>query len=67
MSNPVNLDNPKRIILIEILGKVTGISVLESDQIFSSVFEMKERAMIDRCKPYLLPMASLLSLQSLNK
>lgn len=47
VSNPVNLDNPKWIILIEILGKVTGISVLELDQIFNSVFEMKDRAMVD--------------------
>jgi tRNA acetyltransferase TAN1 len=48
VSNPVDLDNPKWIILIEILGKVTGISVLEPDQIFSSVIEMKNRAMVDR-------------------
>jgi tRNA acetyltransferase TAN1 len=41
VSNPVDLDNPKWIILVEILGKVTGISVLEPDQIFSSVIEMR--------------------------
>ncbi|HZD33677.1 MAG TPA: THUMP domain-containing protein [Nitrososphaeraceae archaeon] len=48
VSNPVDLDNPKWIILIEILGKVTGISVLEPDQIFSTVIEMKNRAVVDR-------------------
>jgi tRNA acetyltransferase TAN1 len=41
VSNPVDLDNPKWIILVEILGKVAGISVLESDQIFSSVIETR--------------------------
>ncbi len=43
ISNPVDLDDPTWIILIEILGKVAGISILESDQIFSSVTEMRKK------------------------
>jgi tRNA(Ser,Leu) C12 N-acetylase TAN1 len=40
----VDLDDPKWIILMEILGKIAGISVLESDQIFSSLAEMRKIA-----------------------
>ena len=47
ISNPVDLDDPKWIILIEILGIVAGISVLESDQIFSPVTEMRRKTMAD--------------------
>lgn len=43
INNPVDLDDPKWIILVEILGKVAGISVLKPDQIFSSVIEMKKK------------------------
>ncbi len=37
----VNLDSPDWIILIEILGKITGISILKEDQIFSSILEKR--------------------------
>ncbi len=35
----VNLDNPKWIILIQIFGRLAGVSILRSNQIFSSVKE----------------------------
>lgn len=40
----VNLDNPKWIILVQILGKLAGVSILRSNQIFSSV---KEKISLD--------------------
>jgi tRNA acetyltransferase TAN1 len=42
INNPVNLVDPKWIILIEVLGNVTGIAVLQRDQIFSSILEKRE-------------------------
>jgi len=40
--NPVDLDAPSWIVLIEILGNVTGIAVLHHDQIFNSTFEKRD-------------------------
>jgi tRNA acetyltransferase TAN1 len=42
INNPVNLDAPSWIVLIEILGNVTGVSVLQDDQIFNSTSEKRE-------------------------
>lgn len=42
INNPVNLVEPKWIILIEVLGNLTGIAVLQRDQIFSSTLEKRE-------------------------
>lgn len=42
IDSPVNLDAPKWIILIEILGNITGIAVLQHDQIFNSTLEKRE-------------------------
>jgi tRNA(Ser,Leu) C12 N-acetylase TAN1 len=42
IDSPVNLDAPSWIILIEILGNVTGIAVLQHDQIFNSTLEKRE-------------------------
>ena len=42
IDSPVNLDAPRWIILIEILGNVTGIAVLQHDQIFNSTLEKRE-------------------------
>jgi tRNA(Ser,Leu) C12 N-acetylase TAN1 len=35
----VNLDNPNWIILIQIVDRLAGVSILRSNQIFSSVKE----------------------------
>jgi tRNA acetyltransferase TAN1 len=40
--NKVNLENPDWIVLIEVVGKYTGISVLRPEQIFSSVVEKRQ-------------------------
>lgn len=42
IDNPVDLDAPSWIVLIEILGNVTGIAVLQHDQIFNSTFEKRD-------------------------
>lgn len=42
INNPVDLETPKWIILIEVLGNLTGIAVLQKDQIFSSVLEKRD-------------------------
>jgi tRNA acetyltransferase TAN1 len=42
INNSVNLVDPKWIILIEVLGNVTGIAVLRRDQVFSSILEKRE-------------------------
>jgi tRNA acetyltransferase TAN1 len=39
IDNKVNLDNPNWIILIQIVNRLAGISILRSNQIFSSVRE----------------------------
>jgi tRNA acetyltransferase TAN1 len=41
INNKVDLKNPDWIVLIEIIGAFTGISVLKSNQIFSSVIEKR--------------------------
>ena len=41
IDNKVNLKNPDWIVLVEIIGAFTGISVLKPDQIFSSVIEKR--------------------------
>lgn len=42
INNPVDLDTPSWIVLIEILGNVTGIAVLQRDQIFNSILEKRD-------------------------
>lgn len=42
VSNRVNLSNPDWIILIEIIGKWSGISIMKPDQIFSAVKEKRD-------------------------
>jgi tRNA acetyltransferase TAN1 len=42
IDNPVDLDAPSWTVLIEILGNVTGIAVLQHDQIFNSTFEKRD-------------------------
>ncbi len=42
ISNKVNLDDPDLVILVQILGGLTGLSVLRPDQIFSSVIEKRK-------------------------
>ena len=38
---PVDLTNPKWILLVEIIGKYSGISVLPQDLLFSSMIEKR--------------------------
>jgi tRNA acetyltransferase TAN1 len=42
IDNPVDLDSPSWIVLVEILGNVTGIAVIHQDQIFNSTFEKRD-------------------------
>jgi tRNA acetyltransferase TAN1 len=42
ISNKVDLENPGWVILVQILGGVTGLSVLRPNQIFSSVVEKRK-------------------------
>jgi tRNA acetyltransferase TAN1 len=44
IDNKVDLESPTWVVLVEILEKVTGISVLRSTQIFSSVIERRSAA-----------------------
>lgn len=41
IDNKVDLENPSWIVLVEIIEKVTGLSVLRPNQIFSSVIEKR--------------------------
>jgi tRNA acetyltransferase TAN1 len=41
ISAKVDLDNPLWVLLIEILGKYTGVAVLKSDVLFSSMIEKR--------------------------
>jgi tRNA acetyltransferase TAN1 len=41
IENKVDLENPDWIVLVEIIGKLVGISVIRPDQIFSSVIEKR--------------------------
>ena len=42
ISNKVNLDDPDWVILVQVLGGLTGLSVLRPDQIFSSIIEKRK-------------------------
>jgi tRNA acetyltransferase TAN1 len=42
ISNKVDLENPNWVILVQILGRLTGLSVLRPNQIFSSVVEKRK-------------------------
>jgi tRNA acetyltransferase TAN1 len=42
IDNKVDLENPDCIVLVEIIGKLVGISVLRPDEIFSSVIEKRQ-------------------------
>ena len=42
ISNKVDLENPSWIILVQVLGGVTGVSILRPYQIFSSVVEKRK-------------------------
>ena len=46
IDNTVNLKNPDWIILVEIVEQMAGISVLRSNQIFSSIVEKRNNALI---------------------
>jgi tRNA acetyltransferase TAN1 len=41
INNTVNLKNPDWIVLVEIIGALTGISILRPNQIFSSIVEKR--------------------------
>jgi tRNA acetyltransferase TAN1 len=42
ISNKVDLENPRWVILVQVLGGLTGVSVLRPHQIFSSVVEKRK-------------------------
>jgi tRNA acetyltransferase TAN1 len=42
LSNRVDLENPSWIILVQVLGGMTGVSVLRPHQIFSSIVEKRK-------------------------
>ncbi|MDQ3884427.1 MAG: THUMP domain-containing protein [Thermoproteota archaeon] len=42
VSNKVDLENPSWVIMVQILGRLTGLSVLRPTQIFSSVVEKRK-------------------------
>ena len=42
ISNRVDLENPGWVILVQVLGGLTGVSVLRPNQIFSSVIEKRK-------------------------
>jgi tRNA acetyltransferase TAN1 len=41
IENKVDLENPDWIVLVEIIGKLVGISVIRPDEVFSSVIEKR--------------------------
>jgi len=43
-TNKVSLDRPDWIMLIEIIGSITGVSVLRPNQVFSSIIEKRRNA-----------------------
>ena len=47
IDNVVNLKEPDWIILVEIVGRLTGISVLRANHIFSSVIEKRKNLLHD--------------------
>ncbi len=42
ISNKVEMENPSWVILVQVLGELTGISILRLYQIFSSVVEKRK-------------------------
>jgi tRNA acetyltransferase TAN1 len=46
INNKVDLSNPDWIVLIEIIGPLSGISVLKPNQIFSSVIEKRNSSIL---------------------
>lgn len=42
INNKVDLENPDWVILVQVLGGLTGVSVLQPNQIFSSVIEKRK-------------------------
>ncbi len=42
IDNKVNLENPDWVILVQVLGGLTGVSILRPNQIFSSVVEKRK-------------------------
>jgi tRNA acetyltransferase TAN1 len=42
IDNKVDLEDPEWVILVEIIGGLTGVSVLKPNQIFSSVVEKRK-------------------------
>jgi tRNA acetyltransferase TAN1 len=42
ISNKVDLENPCWVVLVQVLGSLTGVSVLRPNQIFSSVIEKRK-------------------------
>jgi tRNA acetyltransferase TAN1 len=42
INNRVDLENPDWIVLVEIIGKLVGISVLRPKEIFSSLIEKRQ-------------------------
>jgi tRNA acetyltransferase TAN1 len=46
IDNRVNLKNPDWIVLVEVVEQVAGISVLRSNQIFSSIVEKRNNALV---------------------
>ena len=42
IDNRVNLEEPDWVILVQVLGAVTGVSILRPNQIFSSVVEKRK-------------------------
>ena len=45
-SNSVDLDKPDWIVLVEIVGQLTGVSVIRPSQLFSSVIEKRDMAIL---------------------
>jgi tRNA acetyltransferase TAN1 len=45
-SNNVDLDKPDWIVLVEIVGQLTGVSVIQPSQLFSSVIEKRDIAIL---------------------
>jgi len=41
-SNKVDLENPKWVILVQVLGGMTGIAILRPNQTFSSIIEKRK-------------------------
>ena len=46
IDNRVNVKNPDWIVLVEVVEQVAGISVLRSNQIFSSIVEKRNNALV---------------------